>query len=271
VGWLRDTGHATMAIHPFTTEMYRRREVYRAFGIQRFVHDTTMADQTRSGRDGYISDRAAFRELERRLQAERRPMLVNLVTMQNHMPYGGRYADPITVTGPAGERLGDAGQYARGISITDRSLAGLMDWLRHFDEPTVVAFYGDHLPSAYPRDVFERNGAKRMHETPFFVWSNLPGTDRRQPLTSPTHLVDLALQRAGASVPPYYALLQAVRERLPAMANGVMYDRTGRRVDPSDLSPADARLLHDYRMVQYDLSVGKRYSQRAMFALRSKG
>jgi phosphoglycerol transferase MdoB-like AlkP superfamily enzyme len=271
IGWLRGRGHATLAIHPFSTEMYRRREVYRSFGIERFVHDTTMAERSRSGHGGYISDAAAFHELESRLVAEPAPLLVNLVTMQNHLPYGDRYDDPLRVTGPDGQPLDDASQYARGLAISDAAVADLIGWLRDFDEPTVVAFYGDHLPSVYPPDVFERTGAPGMHETPFFVWSNVAGRTAPQPLTSPTHLVDLALERTGAAVPPYYALLQAVRRRLPAMANGRMYDARGHQVRPASLSPADAALLRDYRMVQYDLSVGKRYSEQAMFTVPPAG
>jgi hypothetical protein len=271
VGWLRGRGHATLAIHPFSTEMYRRREVYRSFGIERFVHDTTMSERSRSGHGGYISDAAAFHELESRLVAEPAPLLVNLVTMQNHLPYGDRYDDPLRVTGPDGQPLDDASQYARGLAVSDAAVADLIGWLRDFDEPTVVAFYGDHLPSVYPPEVFERTGALGMHETPFFVWSNVAGPTEPQPLTSPTHLVDLALERTGAAVPPYYALLQEVRRRLPAMANGRMYDAQGHEVRPASLSPTDAALLRDYRMVQYDLSVGKRYSEQAMFTVPPAG
>ena len=51
------------------------------------------------------------------------------------------------------------------------------------------------------------------------------------------------------------------------MANGQMYDAHGRTVRPADLSPSDARLLRDYRLVQYDLSVGERWSEQAMFTM----
>jgi phosphoglycerol transferase MdoB-like AlkP superfamily enzyme len=60
VGWLRGEGHRAIAIHPFTTEMYRRRDVYPTLGFQQFVHDDTMHEQATSGHDGYISDQAAF-------------------------------------------------------------------------------------------------------------------------------------------------------------------------------------------------------------------
>jgi hypothetical protein len=76
--------------------------------------------------------------------------------------------------------------------------------------------------------------------------------------------MDLVLQRADAPVPPYFALLEELRAQVPAMDGGFMIDADDRRVDEAQLSPRATRVLDDYRMVQYDLSVGKRYSLRAM-------
>ncbi len=266
VGWLRGRGHRAVAIHPFTTEMYRRREVYQAFGFDDFVHDTTMRDQQRIGHDAYLSDAAAFDEVRRQLAGSARPMLLNVVTMQNHIPYAGRYDDPVGVTGPHGERLDDIGQYARGLSHTDTAVRGLLGSLRRLGEPTVVVFYGDHLPAGYPEDVFAANGPRAMRRTPFFVWSTEPGRARAQPLTSPTHFVDLALDRVGAALPPYYVLLRELRQQLPAMEGGALVGADGRPRTPGTLTPRAARLLRDYRLVQYDLSVGHRYGERALFA-----
>jgi phosphoglycerol transferase MdoB-like AlkP superfamily enzyme len=161
-------------MHPFTTEMYRRREVYRAFGFDEFVYDETMHRRTRLGNAGYISDASAFDELHRRLVEEPLPLFVNLVTMQNHMPYEGRYDDPVAVTGPNGGRLDEIGHYVRGLTHTDRALKNLIERLTRLDEPTVVVFYGDHQPSSYPESVFEANSPVDMHRTPFFVWAKLP-------------------------------------------------------------------------------------------------
>jgi hypothetical protein len=76
--------------------------------------------------------------------------------------------------------------------------------------------------------------------------------------------MDLLLQRANAPVPPYYALLHELRQQVPAMEGGVLLDRSGQAVTPGHLSARAARLLHDYRLVQYDLSVGSRFSTRTM-------
>ena len=78
--------------------------------------------------------------------------------------------------------------------------------------------------------------------------------------------MDLLLERAGAAVPPYYALLQRLREQLPAMDSGMLVDRRGPAGRPRPrCSERAPRLLHDYRLVQYDLSAGGRYSEDAMF------
>jgi phosphoglycerol transferase MdoB-like AlkP superfamily enzyme len=265
VRWLEQDGHRTLAMHPFTTEMYRRRDVYRAFGFDEFVHDETMHRRTRLGNDGYISDASAFDELHRRLVGERRPLFVNLVTMQNHMPYAGRYDDPVAVTGPDGQQLDEIGHYVRGLTHTDRALRDLIDWLTRLDEPTVVVFYGDHQPGTYPDSVFEANTPEDMHRTPYFVWANFPGPHGEQPLTSPIHFMDLLLARADARVPPYYALLHELRKEIPAMGTGRMFGPQGRPLRRDELSPRAARVLHDYALVQYDLSVGDRHAEAALF------
>jgi phosphoglycerol transferase MdoB-like AlkP superfamily enzyme len=264
VRWFERHGHRTVAIHPFTTEMYRRRDVYRTFGFDDFVYDRRMHDQRRIGHKAYISDAAAFNELTRTITSSRDPVFVNLVTMQNHIPYADRYDDPLTVTGPDGTTMDGVGQYARGLAHTDRALEGLLDRLRRSREKTVLVFYGDHLPGNYPRSVRESNRPITMHQTPFFVWANFGAPGATQPTTSPSHFLDLLLERADAPVSPYYALLDTLRHEVPAMDGGFVVDGQGRRVREDRLPVQARRLLDDYRMVQYDLSVGKRYSARVM-------
>ena len=264
VEWFERHGHRTVAMHPFTTEMYRRREVYRIFGFDDFIYDRRMHNRSRVGHHAYISDAAAFDELHRTITATREPVFVNLVTMQNHIPYAGRYDDPVTVTDAAGTVLDGVGQYARGLWHTDRALERLLDRLRRSREKTVVLFYGDHLPGNYPRSVLTANRNRTLHQTPFLVWANFGKPGGPQPTISPSHFMDLVLQRADAPVPPYFALLEELRAEVPAMDGGFMIDADDRRVDEAQLSPRATRVLDDYRMVQYDLSVGKRYSLRAM-------
>jgi hypothetical protein len=265
VRWFERQGHRAVAIHPFTTEMYRRRDVYRIFGFDDFVYDRKMDHRRRIGHRAYISDAAALHEVQRAISTHRAPVLVNLVTMQNHIPYAGRYDNPVRVTDPDGKVMTPIGQYTRGLVHTDRALEQLIGRLRRSPEKTVVVFYGDHLPGVYPDSVFAANSTRAMHQTPFFVWSNFAGPGGAQPTTSPIHFMDLVLRRAGAAVPPYYALLEELRREVPAMDSGIYVDGANRLVRRNQLSARASRLLADYRLVQYDLAVGKRYSAKAMF------
>jgi hypothetical protein len=270
VEWFKGHGHRAVAIHPFTTEMYRRREVYPIFGFDDFVYDQKMRKRSRIEDNLYISDAAAFHEVLWQLESTPEPMFVHLVTMQNHIPFPGKYDDPATVTGPGGESIQDVGQYTRGLTYTDQALEHLIASLERSKEKTVVVFYGDHLPGTYPDDVFEANSPRALRSTPFFVWANFPGPllgqpTLSQPTTSPTHFMDLMLERAGAAVPPYYALLEELRREVPAMDSGILVDGRDRLLTRSQLSDRAVRLLRDYRLVQYDLSVGKRYSENTMF------
>jgi hypothetical protein len=77
--------------------------------------------------------------------------------------------------------------------------------------------------------------------------------------------MDLLLARADARVPPYYALLHELRKEIPAMGTGRMFGPPGRPLRRDELSPRAARVLHDYALVQYDLSVGDRHAEAALF------
>ena len=49
------------------------------------------------------------------------------------------------------------------------------------------------------------------------------------------------------------------------MENGRYYDPNGQEITDLDADPELQELLEDYRLVQYDLAVGERYSLDRMF------
>ena len=109
------------------------------------------------------------------------------------------------------------------------------------------------------------NGPVAVHSTPYFIWANYPIKRLpREPLTSPIFFLPMLYQATGAEVTPYYALLTLLHRRITAMESGVYVERGRGAVPESGLSPAAQRLLHDYRLVQYDLSVGPRHDAAAL-------
>ena len=103
------------------------------------------------------------------------------------------------------------------------------------------------------------------HETPYLIWSNRKQlAPTPQPTTSPTQFLPMLFGALNVPVPPLYALLDDVRAQLPAVDANLMIDADDDVVRRSDLTPAQKQVLKDYRLVQYDLSIGKRYSKTIM-------
>ena len=60
-------------------------------------------------------------------------------------------------------------------------------------------------------------------------------------------------------------LLSEVAEQIGAISPGRIVAPDGTDLTEADLTPAQEQLLHDYRLVQYDFSVGDRYAVSSMF------
>jgi phosphoglycerol transferase MdoB-like AlkP superfamily enzyme len=269
VGLTRAWGYDRVAVHPYDTYMYRRESVYPILGFQDFIDRREMTMRKHIQDSPFISDNSAFTEVLHQIDTHDNPLLTHLVTMQNHFPMGDSYDAPMTVRGADGSTEDDAEAYLRGLSFSDRALRKFLTSLSERDEKTAVLFFGDHLPPVWPDHVAEANGPVGMRETPFLMWSNFLSFNNPQPVTSPVFLLPLLLDQLGAPLPPYYQLLLQMHAQIPAMRAGQLYDGEGNRLDPDELTPEAEQLLQDYRLVQYDLSVGQRWSQDAMFYPRS--
>jgi phosphoglycerol transferase MdoB-like AlkP superfamily enzyme len=258
-------GHSTLAIHPYRSTMYQRDHVYPILGFSDFVDGSRMEHRGRRGENPYIADLDAYFQVLDAIESHDEPVFVNLVTMQNHAPYTGNYSDPIAVAGLTGEDAEMVGQYARGLTYSDRAIRHLIRKIGRSEEKTVVLLYGDHLP-AVPETLFEQNSHRTLHETPFFIYTNFTKMRPEQlPTTSPVFFLPRVLDMVGAPLPPYYVLLRELEQHVSALSHDRMIGSGNYEVTPSTLDPDAAALLRDYRLVQYDLAVGHRYAEEMMY------
>ncbi len=266
VSWFAAQGHVPIAVHPYLTTMYKRQSVYQTFGFTDFVHDSTMAEAKKIDKGQFISDESAFDEVERRINASAEPLLVNLVTMQNHIPVDDAYSNPIPVTGVSAGQANRISNYARGLAHTDKALADFLARLKKSKEKTVVVFYGDHLPGIYDSDIRDTNGDLTIHQTPFFLWSNTgKEVADPQPVTSPIFFLPLLYQLADAPIPPYYALLERLHAQVPAIEQGRILNPDGNLVERTALPWKAQAVLNEAQLVQFDFSIGERFAVEAMW------
>ncbi|KRN99919.1 hypothetical protein IV57_GL002252 [Companilactobacillus kimchiensis] len=274
------------AIHPYYGNFYDRDTVYKRFGIQTFRNINTtgnLALRYTQMIDGgqYISDESAYNDVLWQVDQANEGQFINLVTMQNHIPYTNKYANnQFKATGSgAGKNLQQVENYAKGISITDVSTKNFLDKLDTINKPITIVWYGDHLPGIYDGDNITQHNVIE-HETDYFIYSNKYALDHgygtkkieeSTKVTDPNGFIPLALKQMQQKVTPYYALLTKVQENLPAMArnsvgtSGNLYVKdNGKQVTTGHLTNKQRQLIQDYKLVQYDLTAGKGYSKNSI-------
>ena len=290
-------GHETYAIHPYASHFYRRSEVYPAFGFDSWDFRDTLPHLAKLPGDRHVSDAALYGEILDRLRETERPMFINAVSMQNHGPQQG-LANPMGVQGPlsAGE-ADSAGQYLRGLAHSDAALEDFVTALAELDEPTAVLLYGDHLPALWPAAVLDSADPLARYSTPWVVFANFPlqgaagggngeasvsgegaagGGDGEASVSGEgaasvplgaNQLMNQLVDAAGGEHTPWTALLHTVGEELPAMGRTAWIGAGGERVSEADLPPEAAAALADYRMAQYDLTVGEGWAAEELFGV----
>ena len=149
------------------------------------------------------------------------------------------------------------------------------------NRPITVVFYGDHLPGIYQNDM-TKDGVQ-LHETEYFIYSNkyarahgAKNFTASTAVVSPNDFIAMVAKQTNSKVNWYQALLTKVFEKLPAMAKNIQdkgdvnsakavthtdfINEHGQMVREGSLSRQQKRLLQDYRLVQYDITAGKKYT-----------
>jgi len=275
-GFFGTQGYKSMAIHSYEGWFWNRNTVYKQLGFQSFMSKEFFTSPEYKG--GFIADDEVSRAIISQVQQSEQPMFIYAVTMQNHGPYESwRYSGkPIKVEGNLTDAARDELEtYVQGARDADASLKMLIDHYSASEEPTMIVFYGDHLPMlGYDYDVYRQAGfvssgnsaewsleeTKKMHSTPLVVWSNFGQEKKNVPLISSSFLGSYVLNELKMEMPPIFAFDYQLYGKLPGLLKGLVVD-TDQQLSAS---PPDSLLqdLQHYQELQYDTLFGKQYVQQ---------
>ena len=279
--WNAEYGKSgSVAFHSYYKNMYLRDVNYKKFGFNKFYtldSKPAITHQDRTDNSPYVNDAASYQNIIDQLNKEEHPQFLQLVTMQNHMPYDNWYFNNQFEQANVTENLNDyeRGQintYAKGVSITDQATIDFLNQLNAMDKPITVIFYGDHLPGSYQTAAADKNNTLALHQTDYFIWSNQASASAGVKLdasntayTSPNYFMEMAAEHMNAKVSPYLAFLTQIRTDIPALerlvigAGGAYLDQNGNAIKRKALSKQAKNTLHDYKLIQYDMTAGKGY------------
>ncbi|MGM7702946.1 sulfatase-like hydrolase/transferase [Pseudalkalibacillus sp. Hm43] len=271
---LKDKGYSTVAIHPYNKVFYKRNRVYDKFGFDSFLHMNSMEFTEKDG--SYISDESVTKEIIKELEKSKGPAFIHAVTMQNHFPYlEGRFDEnTIEVEGLSQAYKTELEVFVEGIKRSDQATQQLVDYLNTLEEPTMVVFWGDHLPilgtdkaiykaANYTEGLPPETTNRKYSETPLFIYANYPINKTELGTVSPAFLPPTVMQYAGMDLPPFYSFLEKIKQEIPGLKASLKIGKDGQPI--KKLSEEQAQLLKDYKLLEYDLLAGEQYSKDILF------
>lgn len=272
---LKSYGYTTTAIHPYHDWFYDRDTVYPLLGFNHFYNINDFPNAQKTGE--YIGDMDVSRKIIAQLSQAEGPQFIFALTMQNHGPYpAARYThNPISVTGDIStnsEQILET--YTHGVRDADKALAYLTSYLEKSKKPTILMFFGDHLPYLGKEyQVYRETGyitsaenqwteedTIKMKSVPLVLWSNYQTTAITQDigLISPFFLSAYLLEQLQLKGNIVFDFTQDIYSDLTVLSTKVTVDKQGNPV--AELPTQYETYDRDYWLLEYDLLFGNQYA-----------
>ena len=257
--YFKKNGWQTTAIHPYSGGMYKRNIVYPKLGIDKFITEKDMKYFEKEGTAEYINDRSAYNQTLDVLKSSKKKQFINLVTMQNHLPYSKdiyneTHFSVLNSDAEVGRTQKDSiATYFEYLHNSDAYLGEFINQLEKMDEKTVVLFYGDHSAGIF--DLVNNHEEKEVRDlarlTPYFIYSNFDLNVRNKdlPTTTPNQLGNTLLDLLNVKKTTLNYLADDVEEQAPILTTS-WFDNRG-LFNSTELS--------SYQLVTYDILSGKNY------------
>ena len=273
----RDAGYHTIAIHPYNKKFYSRDSAYGHIGFDEFYGQDEMTQMVYAEyKRGYVTDKSTLQAIQKCVDESEDPAFLFAITMQNHQPYDG--IDPslmqvgVTSDRLSGPALTALTTYTQGLYDADQMLGDLAKWIDKRERPTVLVFFGDHMPTlgsnylAYNEsglfnswDGLTQDELLTMYATPFLIYSNrkLEGGLFEQNtgnIISDYNLLNAVALSTGFSRTPYMNLLLDFHSVSP-----IYNVRLGMEVTDA-IAPFASAMEH----ITYDRVFGENYSAQSV-------
>ncbi|MBO9607417.1 MAG: sulfatase-like hydrolase/transferase [Paenibacillaceae bacterium] len=253
-------GYTSTAISPFHAWYFKSNDVYRDFGFGKYVSIEFFKPDYHGP---YIADREVANTIIRETTQTSGPDFVFANTMENHFHYyPGKFdKNTIEVTGnmtPASEGMLET--YAEGLIGADNMLKSLVEHYTASKEPTIIVFFGDHLPylgddyatfkdTKWISGTDDPNFLANMYHTPVVVWNNYLPKQKDDLAMSPSFLGPYVLNMAQLQGTYYTNFLSEFAKKIPVLPPRDYY--AGMNIDEASTKA--------YEQLQNDILFGQQF------------
>lgn len=280
----KDEGFDTVAMHPGFKWFYNRGVAYNALGFNRtiFIEDL---DYKPSMTNYYANDSEAAKmiinDYSKHLETNYDKGYFNFtVTIQNHGPYMTYDTEKEDITkridSMTDSEYYTVDNYVQGLKDADDFLKTIKEYIDSIDKPTVVVFFGDHLPYmdsqlkiydliGYDITSGTESAVYRKYKTPYLIFSNsafkkdmlekgksvLRG--KRQTISS-SYLATELLRYMNVKMPPYYEYIYNLKQDINVFSPHFYMKKNKFSYELSDSESEKVKVLKDlqyYNMMEY--------------------
>lgn len=256
-------GYTSTAVSPFYNWYFNSNRIYKDFGFSKYIP----IEYFKPNYSGpYIADSEVAANIIHATDLSDGPDFVFANTMENHFHYfPGKFPkNTFDVKGdmsPSSQGMLET--LAQGINASDRMLKELVEYYEKKGEPTIIAFWGDHLPALgddyatyidtkYISGKDDPDFLKKMYSVPLVVWNNFD-TERKDKLNiSPSFLGPYLIELSKQQGSYYTDYLSQLSKKIPV-------------IPPKDYFEAmhiNEQDLKDYETLQYDIMFGDRHAYK---------
>ena len=149
----KNQGYDTIGIHTYQKEFYERDRAYPLLGFDEMLGEYDLHAEQHFNSGPFLTDESLVEEIMYQLeQPHEKGVFIQGITMENHGLYLNKF-DPsewnidFTSDTLSEEESNLLHNYCKGVSDSDAQLGRLYEYVMNREKPTVVLWYGDHLPT----------------------------------------------------------------------------------------------------------------------------
>lgn len=259
---LRAHGYETVAVHGNDPGFWNRTAAFKALGFDRFVSQKDFpADAQKHGE--LMPDSAMTDQIMAQLKNDGPPRFVFAVSMEAHGPYDKSYIDDTAARDaiPVPEGISDEDKlqlrnYIYHMRHADAELGRLADQLKQRERPTLLLFYGDHLPAltdTYAKVGFTSGKDMLAQTVPYIlIDAHGDGPAPKNGDLAAWMLPGRLMEDAGVHDDAYFALTQVVAPQLAALTHApdAPESAENRQLKYTDVSMGNVAMLRMKRKLE---------------------
>lgn len=271
VSLFKNLDYTTLAIHPGDSWFYNRKNVYEYMGFDNAIFKSDLPEnqpQTNYYINDSVTSALIIENYKKHLENTPDKNYFNFtVTIQNHGPYMDYETEREAILkrpeNVSDELYNVLNNYMIGLSDADKLLGDVADYIDTLDTPTVLVFFGDHLPyfdsellgyDAIGYDITSPNleALKRKYSTPYIIYGN-NAFRTKNTLSgyagdiSANYLASELLDYINIST-PFFNFTKMLRNQINIIAPNYFYTNN---LPTTELTQDKMSLLQQYKILEY--------------------